>query len=64
MVTNFWTKIARPITGFVRTIAIASWLWRVVWEVGRQNADIADDIAPKGRCQGNHFLAFYIWGAH
>jgi len=20
--------------------------------------------APKGRCHGNHFLAFYIWGAH
>jgi len=20
--------------------------------------------APKGRCCGNHFLAFYIWGAH
>jgi len=20
--------------------------------------------APKGCCHGNHFLAFYIWGAH
>jgi len=20
--------------------------------------------APKGRCHGNHVLAFYIWGAH
>jgi len=34
--------------------------------VGRQNADITDTVqpAPKGRCHGNHFLAFYIWGAH
>jgi len=30
MVTNFWTEVARPITGFVRMIAIGSWLWRGV----------------------------------
>jgi len=33
--------------------------------VGRQNAEIADTRpASKGRCHGNNFLAFYIWGAH
>jgi len=24
----------------------------------------AKTAATKGRCHGNHFLAFYIWGAH
>ena len=28
--------------------------------VDRQNAD----SAHRGRCRGNHFLAFCIWGAH
>jgi len=31
--------------------------------VGQQNADIADALQLR-RCHGNHFLAFYIWGAH
>jgi len=35
-----------------------------VSDVSRQNADIADTYATKGRCHGNHFLAFCIWGAH
>ena len=34
--------------------------------VGRKNADIADTLlpVPKGRCHGNHFLAFYIRSVH
>jgi len=62
--TNFGTKIA--ITGFMRTTATRQLVMEGVWVVGRENVDIASTLhnAPTGHCHGNHFLAFYIWGAH
>jgi len=62
--TNFGTKIA--ITGFMRTTATRHLVMEGVWVVGRENVNIASTLhnAPTGHCHGNHFLAFYIWGAY
>ena len=60
---HFGTKIA--ITGFVRTTATRQ---LVIYGAGFEWLTDRLQILPipctKGRCHGNHFLAFYIWGAH
>jgi len=58
--TNFGTEIAK--TGFVRTIAIRQYGGGLS---GRPTeCRYCQYVAPNGRCHGNHFVAFYIWGAH
>jgi len=56
MATNFGTKIA--ITGFVRTIATRQLVME--WGLSGRLTDCryCQYLAPKGRCHGNHFLAF------
>ena len=74
MATNFGTKIA--ITGFVRMIATRQLVMEGVRVVGRPLkppymtnclfaiGNICQYLVHWGRCHGNHFLAFCIWGAH
>jgi len=61
MATNFGTKIA--INCFVWTIATRQLVTVGVWMVGWQMQMLPIPV-PKGCSYGNHFLAFYIWGAH
>jgi len=59
MATNFGTKIA--ITGFVWIIAtIGNWLWRGLWAVGQQNADIAETLQLRDVAMATIFVFLYV----
>jgi len=56
MATNFGSKIALNCR-CVNDSDYSSWLWRgFEWSADRMH--ILRYPAPKGRCHGNHFLAF------
>ena len=64
MATNFRAKIAA--TGFVWTIAtlfpIGNWLWRGVWVLGQENADIADTLQLMDVAVATIFV--FLWCLH
>jgi len=64
MATNFGTKIA--VTGFVRTTATRQLVMEGSLSGQPTECRYCRYPAPKGRCHGNHFPAFYrrIWGAY
>jgi len=62
MATNFGRKIA--ITSLVRMIATRQLVMEGSLSGRPTDCRYRRYLAAKGCCHGNHFLAFYIWGAH
>ena len=62
MATNFGTEIA--ITSFVRTIVTRQLVIEGDLSCRPTECRYCQYLAHRGRCHGNHSLAFCIWGAH